>query len=62
VIIELNKLIAWRRTPYSRRVDNGPEYISHAMGEWAEERGEELKFIQPGSPYLNVDLERFNKR
>ncbi len=32
------------------------------MGEWAEERGIELKFIQPGSPHRNGYVERFNKR
>jgi putative transposase len=57
----LDKLIAWRGMPNRIRVDNGPEYISHAMGEWAEERGIELKFIQPGSPYQNGYVERFNK-
>jgi putative transposase len=31
------------------------------MGECAEERGIELKFIQPGSPYQNGYVERFNK-
>lgn len=50
VIRELDKLIAWRGMPSRIRVDNGPEYISHAMAEWAEERGIVLKFIQPGSP------------
>jgi len=43
------------------RVDNGPEYISNTMGEWAERRGIELKFIQSGSPYQNGFVERFNK-
>ena len=58
---ELEQLIAWRGKPNRIRVDNGPEYISHAMREWAEERGIELKFIQPGSPYQNGYVERFNK-
>ena len=61
VIRELDKLIAWRGMPNRIRVDNGPEYISHAMGKWAEVRGIELKFIQPGSPYQNGYVERFNK-
>ena len=61
VIRELDKLIAWRGMPSRIRVDNGPEYISHAMAEWAEERGIVLKFIQPGSPYQNGYVERFNK-
>lgn len=61
MIRELDKLIAWRGMPSRIRVDNGPEYISHAMAECAEERGIELKFIQPGSPYQNGYVERFNK-
>ena len=61
VIRELDKLIAWRGMPRRIRVDNGPEYISNAMAEWAEQRSIELKFIQPGSPYQNGYVERFNK-
>lgn len=61
VIRELDKLIAWCGIPNRIRTDNGPEYISHAMGAWAEQRGIELKFIQLGSPYQNVYVEHFNK-
>lgn len=61
VIRELDKLIAWRGAPRKIRVDNGPEYISHAMRDWASVRGIELKFVQPGSPYQNGYVERFNK-
>jgi len=61
VIRELDKIIAWRGSPSRIRVDNGPEYISQAMADWASERGIILQFIEPGSPYQNGYVERFNK-
>jgi len=33
-------------------MDNGPEFISHALEDWAKEMGVTLYFIDPGSPYL----------
>jgi putative transposase len=30
--------------------DNGPEFRSRAMQRWAEDRGIELHFIEPGKP------------
>ena len=62
VIRELDKLIAWLGTPNRIPVENGPEYIAHATGEWAEERGIELKFTQLRSSFQNGYVERFNKR
>ena len=61
VVKELDQLIAWRGTPRRIRVDNGPEYISETMRLWAIERKIELKFAEPGSPYQNGYVERFNK-
>ncbi len=61
VVKELDQLIAWRGTPRRIRVDNGPEYISETMRLWAIERKIELKFVEPGSPYQNGYVERFNK-
>lgn len=34
----LNQLIEWRGKPRQIRSDNGPEYISHVMEEWAKNR------------------------
>ena len=40
---------------------NGPEYISHALAEWAEKHGIALMFIQPGNPQQNAYVERYNR-
>jgi putative transposase len=36
VIKSLEQLIEWRGKPKAIRCDNGPEYISHALREWAQ--------------------------
>lgn len=41
-------------------LDNGPEFLSIAMATWAEERGVELDFIEPGKPVQNAFIESFN--
>ncbi len=42
--------------------DNGPEFISHALDEWADSHGVQLQFIQPGKPVQNCFIESFNGR
>ena len=39
VIRSLNQIIEWRGKPFAIRVDNGPEYVSGKLMEWAEKRG-----------------------
>jgi putative transposase len=60
VIRVLEQVTDWRGKPESIRVDNGPEFISSALGLWCEEEGINLQFIQPGKPTQNAYIERFN--
>ncbi len=40
--------------PLKMRMDNGPELVSLALAQWAEEHGVMLEFIQPGKPMQNA--------
>lgn len=61
VIRVLDRLAAWRGYPDKLRMDNGPEFISAALAEWAEDHSIDLDFIQPGKPTQNSYVERFNR-
>ena len=61
VIRALDQLIEWRGKPKTIRCDNGPEYISHKLKQWAQERHINLLYIQPGNPQQNAYIERFNR-
>ncbi|MHC2460654.1 putative transposase [Rhizobium leguminosarum] len=61
VIRSLNQIIEWRGKPYAIRVDNGPEYVSGKLMEWAEKQGIALNHIQPGKPQQNAYVERYNR-
>lgn len=61
VIRVLERIAAWRGYPAKLRLDNGPEFVAVAMADWAEERGVELEFTQPGRPMQNGYIERFNR-
>lgn len=50
LIRALNQIIEWRGQPTQIRCDNGPEYISSKLKEWASQRTIKLVFIQPGNP------------
>ena len=43
-------------------VDNGTEFTSRAMLDWAHKRGVHLHFIAPGKPTQNAFVESFNGR
>ena len=41
-------------------VDNGPEFISKVLDEWAYRKQLQLRFIGPGKPQQNAYIESFN--
>lgn len=47
--------------PKKIRVDNGPEFISHAFQNWCKSKSITIQFIQPGKPMQNSFIERFNR-
>lgn len=49
-----------RGLPRAIICDNGPEFISRKLDEWAEPNGVELRFIQAGKPIQNAFIESFN--
>lgn len=57
----LDRVAAWRGYPTKVRMDDGPEFVSVALAEWAEEHGIDLEFIQKGKPTQNSFIERFNR-
>ena len=61
VIRTLEQIIEWRGKPLAIRCDNGPEYISTAVTQWAEKQNIRLEFIQPGKPQQNAYIERYNR-
>lgn len=61
VIRALEQIIEWRGKPRAIRCDNGPEYISKTIMEWAERQGIRLEHIQPGKPQQNAYVERYNR-
>tara|TARA_R100001126_G_C4847035_1_gene159998 strand:+ start:291 stop:1109 length:819 start_codon:yes stop_codon:yes gene_type:complete len=57
----LEDLVALHGPPAVLRSDNGPEFISLAIADWAGTRTG-LFYIPPGSPWLNGYVESFNSR
>ncbi len=56
----LDGVIAQRGTPGIITVDNGPEFTSQHLDEWAFTRKIQLDFIRPGRPTENGYIESFN--
>jgi len=68
VVEVLNGVIRERGVPASLRADarvrrdNGPEFTSRALDQWAYWNGVVLDFIRPGKPTDNAIMEAFNSR
>lgn len=58
----LDRIKITRSLPKGIVCDNGSEYVSKAMDQWAYRNQVELKFIQPGKPMQNGFIESFNGR
>lgn len=61
VIRVLDRIVAWRGYPAKIRMDNGPEFVSATLAEWADDHAVQLEFIKPGKPTQNSFIERFNR-
>ena len=61
VVRVLDRIVANRGYLLKMRMDNGPELISLALAQWAEDHGVMLEFIKPGKPTQNAFIERFNR-
>jgi putative transposase len=60
VVRVLDRLAATGRQPLRIVVDNGPEFASKAVDQWAAQHGVSLRFIDPGKPMQNAYVESFN--
>jgi len=61
VFRSLEQIIEWRGRPLALRCDNGPEYISQKLVDWANQKQITLLYIQPGKPTQNAYVERYNR-
>lgn len=61
VVRYLDQLAAWHGYPKRIRTDNGSEFCSVAFTAWADKHGITLEYTQPGRPYQNGYIERFNR-
>jgi putative transposase len=62
VVMVLERLACTHGRPKVLWVDNGPEFTSKALDEWAHRRGVQLAFSRPGTPTDNPFIEAFNAR
>ena len=61
VIRYLDRLAEWHGYPEKVRVDNGSEFTSEVFMNWAKAHNILIDYIQPGCPYQNAYIERFNR-
>ena len=57
----LDKLTEYHGYPLKIRDDNGPEFTGKTFINWAKSHDITIAYIQPGSPYQNGFIERFNR-
>ena len=57
----IDRLVEYRGSPEKIRMDNGPEFISVELAEWAEKNRIVQEHIQPGRPMRNGYIKRFNR-
>lgn len=60
VVEALDTLVLVRGRPRAIVCDNGPEFVSLALDQWACQHGIHLDFIRPGRPVENCFIESFN--
>jgi putative transposase len=58
----IESLVAVRGAPTYVRLDNGPELVSWALGDWCRWSGTTTMYIEPGSPWETPFVESFNGR
>jgi putative transposase len=60
VIEVLARLVSERGAPRHLRSDNGPEFVSRALLQWATRLSLGIALIDPGKPWQNGTAESFN--
>ena len=60
VVDALDALLLVRGRPQAIVCDNGPEFVSQALDQWADAQGITLDFIRPGRPVEHCFIESFN--
>jgi transposase InsO family protein len=60
VIDVLADLFIMRGIPGHIRSDNGPEFVASVVKDWIKGVGAQTAYIEPGSPWENRYVERFN--
>ena len=61
IVVALQRLKEQLRLPRTIRVDNGPEFTSKRLDQWAYLNGVELDFSRSGKPTDNAFIEAFNE-
>ena len=62
VVAALTQVAEEKGLPKSIRIDDGPEFTSKVLDQWAYLNGVQLDFIRPGKPTDNALIEAFNGR